>query len=168
MPLQTACSMAVTPFSAIFICNKFVHYYYLLCHKFMYYFYFYLWVKWLAPASDVSQLWQLRHVPASLSSIGQLPAQIRMAAVSELSTAQYRSVISMKSRSAPDLTAVDVISGRVPRMRIDRVWIVPPSPGSLNLRKWPSMATQRTKKENLWAPLTFSAVSWLIIPQACT
>ena len=27
---------------AIFIYNKFVHYYYLLCHKFMYYFNFYL------------------------------------------------------------------------------------------------------------------------------
>ena len=33
-----ACSTAVTPFSAIFICNKFVYYYYLLFNQFLYYY----------------------------------------------------------------------------------------------------------------------------------
>src|SRR5258706_13231045 len=36
-PLQTARSMAVTPFSSIFIFNKFVYYYHVLCNYFMYF-----------------------------------------------------------------------------------------------------------------------------------
>ena len=42
MARSTARSMAVTPFSAIFICNKIVHYHYLLFNKIMYYYKFYL------------------------------------------------------------------------------------------------------------------------------